>query len=273
MLDLSVLFKRAGQVAAENSPAILTAIGVTGTLTTAYLAAKGALKASEALKEAEEEKRSEFFGDQTDVEGKIVEVEFEGLTTQEKIEATWEHFVPAALSAAMTVAAIICSNRISDRRAAAVASAYSVVKESYGEYQKKTTEKVGPKKAQEIKDEVAEEMARRHPIRTTEIVAPVSGQSLFYDRWSGRYFYSDVESVRGAVNDFNHQLIHETYLSLNEFWEKIRIPSASCGEYLGWTTNNLLEIDTTWITIEGERACVLDFRTLPVVKYDQANSF
>lgn len=265
MFDLSVLFKRAGQVAAENSPAILTAIGVTGTLTTAYLAAKGALKASEALKEAEEAKLAEFQGESPDKTGLP-----DPLTAQEKFEATWEHFVPAALSAAMTVAAIICSNRISDRRTAALASAYSVVKESYGEYQKKTTEKVGPKKAQEIKDEVAEEMVRRHPIRTTEVVAPVSGQVLFYDRWSGRYFYSDVETVRGAVNDFNHQLIHDMYMSLNEFWEKIKLPSTTCGEHLGWTSDNLLETDISWVTIEGERVAFVDFKTLPIAKYDRS---
>lgn len=270
MFDLSVLFKRAGQVAAENSPAILTAIGVTGTLSTAYLAAKGALKAAEALKEAEEERRYEFFGDQTDDEGKIVEVEFQGLTTQEKFEATWEYFVPAALSAAMTVAAIICSNRISDRRTAALASAYSVVKESYSEYQTKTSAKVGPKKAQEIKEEVAAEMVKRHPIRTTEIVAPVSGQVLFLDRWSGRYFYSDVETIRGAVNNFNHQLLGDMYVSLNEFWDMIKLPSTTCGEYLGWSSDRLLETDITWVTVEGERVAFLDFKTLPVAKYDRS---
>ncbi len=268
MFDLSVLFKRAGQVAAENSPAILTAIGVTGTLTTAYLAAKGAVKAAEALKEAEREKLDNRSMDEVP-EGEMYEPK-DILTTQEKFEATWEYFVPAALSAAMTVTAIICSNRISDRRAAAVASAYSVVKESYSEYQNKTAEKVGPKKAAEIKEEVAEEMLRRHPIRTTEIVAPVSGQVLFYDRWSGRYFYNDLESIRGAVNDFNHQLIHDMYVSLNEFWEKINLPSTACGEHLGWTSDSLLEIDITWVTVEGERVAFVDFKTLPVPKYDRA---
>lgn len=264
MFDLSALFKRAGQVAAENSPAILTAIGVTGTLTTAYLAAKGALKAADALKEAEEEKKANL--------GEGFDPDLDGvLTTQEKFEATWEHFVPAALSAAMTVTAIICSNRISDRRTAALASAYSVVKESYTEYQSKTAEKVGPKKAAEIKEEVAAEMVRRHPIRTTEIVAPVSGQVLFYDRWSGRYFYSDVETVRGAVNDFNQQLIHDMYMSLNEFWEKIKLPSTTCGEHLGWTSDNLLETDITWVTIEGERVAFVDFKTLPVPKYYESH--
>jgi hypothetical protein len=269
-MDLSVLFKRAGQVAAENSPAILTAIGVTGTLTTAYLAAKGALKAAEALKEAEEEKRAEHFAHVSDSEGKPTEVEFVGLTTQEKFEATWEYMVPAAMSAAMTVAAIICSNRISDRRTAALASAYSVVKESYTEYQAKTAEKVGPKKAQEIKDDVAAEMVKRHPIRSTEVIMTGGGQVPFYDRWSGRYFYSDIESVRKGVNDFNQQLLHDMYASLNEFWSMIKVPSAACGEYLGWTSDNFLEIDITWVTIEGERVAVVDFKTLPIAKYDRS---
>lgn len=261
MFDLSVLFKRAGQVAAENSPAILTAIGVTGTLTTAYLAAKGALKASEALKEAEAAKRDEPLGED-EVGGS------EGLTTQEKIEVTWEHFVPAAMSAAMTVAAIICSNRISDRRTAALASAYSVVKESYTEYQAKTAEKVGPKKAQEIKDDVAAEMVKRHPIRTTEIIMTGNGATLFFDRWSGRYFSSDIESLRGAVNDFNQQLIHDTYCSLNEFWDRAGLDTTVGGSYLGWNTDQMLEIDISWITLNGERVANVDFRYPPISKYD-----
>jgi hypothetical protein len=268
-MDLSVLFKRAGQVAAENSPAILTAIGVTGTLTTAYLAAKGALKAAEALKEAEEAKTAEFEAESPANRG-LKNVP-EPLTTQEKFEATWEHFVPAAMSAAMTVAAIICSNRISDRRTAALASAYSVVKESYTEYQAKTAEKVGPKKAQEIKDDVAAEMVKRHPIRSTEVIMTGGGQVPFYDRWSGRYFYSDIESVRKGVNDFNQRLLHDMYASLNEFWSMIKVPSAACGEYLGWTSDNFLEIDITWVTIEGERVAVVDFKTLPIAKYDRSS--
>lgn len=267
-MDLSVLFKRAGQVAAENSPAILTAIGVTGTLTTAYLAAKGALKAAEAIKEAEEAKTEEFLGETPEGRNGVTP---EPLTTQEKFEAAWPHMVPAAMSAAMTVAAIICSNRISDRRTAALASAYSVVKESYTEYQAKTAEKVGSKKAQEIKDEVAEEMVRRHPIRTTEVIMTGGGETLFYDRWSGRYFYSDIESIRKAVNDFNQQLIHETFLSINEFWDKIGLDTTTGGSYLGWNTDNMLDVEFTWITLDGQRAAHVDFRHVPISRYDRVH--
>lgn len=261
MFDLSALFKRAGQVAAENSPAILTAIGVTGTLTTAYLAAKGALSAAEALKEAEAEKQEKFGGEGFQ-EGDA------DLTTQEKIEATWQYLAPAAASAAMTVVAIICSNRISDRRTAALASAYSVVKESYTEYQKKTIEKVGPKKAQDIKDDVAAEMIKRHPVKKTEFIMTNIGSNVFFDRWSGRYFSSDVESVRKAVNDFNQMLIHDTYASLNDFWDLAGLPTTVGGSYLGWSTDNLLAIDISWVTIDGERVAHVDFQVPPIAKYD-----
>uniref|UniRef100_A0AAU7GXP3 Uncharacterized protein n=1 Tax=Streptomyces phage Scarif TaxID=3158858 RepID=A0AAU7GXP3_9CAUD len=253
MFDLSALFKRAGKVAAENSPAILTAIGVTGTLTTAYFAAKGAFKAAEVIREAENER--------------CVNNE-ECLTTQEKVEVTWKLYVPAAASAAMTVAAIICANRISERRTAALASAYSVAQNGIKEYREKVVEKVGKKKEQEITDEVAADRIRNAPPSTTEIFIGNGGSTLCYDRWSGRYFAGDIESVRSAVNDFNAKVINETYASLNEFWELVGLPSVTGGSELGWNTDRLLEVDYSWVTVGDDRIVHIDFRTLPIARYD-----
>ena len=60
------------------------------------------------------------------------------------------------------------------------------------------------------------------------------------------------------------------YMSLNEFWDKINLPPTTCGEYLGWTSDALLETDISWVTIEGERVAFVDFKTLPIAKYDRS---
>lgn len=267
-MDLSALFKRAGQVAADNSPAILTAIGVTGTLTTAYLAAKAAFKSVDVLKEAEEDKREHFFGDQTDATGEAVEVEFEGLTTQDQFEAVWSLYVPAAASAALTVAAIICSQRISDRRAAAMASAYSVVEKSYAEYRAKNLAKVGKKKEQEVRDAVAQDLVTDNPPSKSEIILVNNGTVLCLDTHSMRYFTGDMETLRKAENDINWQILNEGNASLTDFWDKIGLAQTKGSDELGWNTDAKFEIEFSTALSDDGRPCItVSFKNTPVPRY------
>lgn len=272
-MDLSALFKRAGQVAAEKSPAILTAIGVTGTLTTAYLAAKAAFASVEVLKEAEENKQAEFLGTalQEVAEGEepvgVTTISPEPLTFEEKFNAVWTLYVPAAASAAMTVTAIICAGRVSDRRAVAMASAYSVVEKNFKEYRAKTASKIGKKKEQEIRDEIAQERVDRHPTSRTETILTKDGTQMCYDPWSDRYFTSDVETIRSAVNDFNAKVINESYASLSEFWHMIGLGPTKNSDRIGWSTDALLDVDYSFPTVNGNPVCYVDFRVEPTTRY------
>lgn len=273
-MDLSALFKRAGQVAADNSPAILTAIGVTGTLSTAYLAAKAAFKSVDVLKKAEEAKKEEFLGSalQEVAEGQepvgVSTISPEPLTTQEQIEAVWSFYVPAVVSGALTITAIICSNRISDRRAAAMASAYSIVEKSYQEYRQKTAAKVGKKKEQDIRAEAAQDRVDAHPASRTTLIITGRGETLCYDTWSDRWFNNDLEAMRKAVNDFNARVINETYASLSDFYELIGISSTRESDTVGWCTDKLLEVSFDGIIDEhGQPGIALDFKVLPNARF------
>ena len=90
-MDLSALFKHAGKVAAENSPAILTAVGATGVFTTAFLAAKAAFASVDILRDAEAAKRDEpLAADETETSVS------EGLTRKEQVGLVWKLYVPAS---------------------------------------------------------------------------------------------------------------------------------------------------------------------------------
>lgn len=249
-MDLSALFKRVGKVAADNSPAILSAIGVTGTLSAAYLAAKGAFQASEVIREAQAEQDEAEQG--------------HPLTTQEKFDLTWKLYVPAAACVVLSATAIICANRISDRRTAALASAYSVVEKSYNEYRTKTTEKVGKKKEQEIRDDIAQDRRDAHPITKTTLVVNSKGDTLCYDMWTDRYFTSDMESLRKAMNDFNQQVINDTYQPLSEWYHLVGLPSTSHSDEIGWDTDKLMDLDFSGTLSEDGTPCIaVDFRVKP----------
>jgi hypothetical protein len=260
MIDLSALFKRAGKVAAKNSPAILTAIGVTGTLSTAVLAAKGAFQASDILREAENTPEPE-----ETVEGEPEKSEF-----VKKAELTWKCYIPAATCAALTVTAIICAQKINDRRTAAIASAYSVVEKSYAEYQAKTREKLGKTKEHNMRSEMAQDHINEDPPAQHMVVVTNQGGTLCKDGWSGQYFMSDMEAIRRAVNEFNHDLINDTYLSLAEFHHKLGIPTTISTERVGYESDRLLEIEPIGALREDGTPCIeIQYRTLPSERFSR----
>ncbi|QAY17166.1 hypothetical protein SEA_MADAMATO_48 [Streptomyces phage Madamato] len=256
-MNFGALFQRAGKVAAENSPAILTAIGVTGTLTTAYLAARGAFKAAEILREEEAVLEKAHQEDPSVERG---ELDFRSM-----FELTFQVYIPAATCAALTVTAIVCANRVSERKAAAIASAYMYAEKNFKEYREKTLQKAGKKKEQEIRDEIVQDRITANPPGQTVLtLASQDGSQLCWDKWTDRYFVSDMESIRKAVNDFNQELINSTYLSLSEFYHLVGLRPTAESDNVGWDTDKLLEVDySAALTDKGVAVIAIDFRNRP----------
>ena len=261
-MDFSALFQRAGKVAANNSPAILTALSVSGAITSVYLAAKGAFQAAEIIREAEDHRNETNAIDG----GDIPEIDF-----KKKAELTWKVYIPAATCLAMTVTATICANRVSERRAAAMASAYAFAEKSFKEYREKTVKKVGKTKEQAIRDEIVQDRIAEHqPSQTVLALAAQQGSVLCWDKWSDRYFVSDMESIRKAVNDFNHELINSTHLSLTEFYHLLGMTPIGNSDDLGWDSNDKVDLHYTSALTKNNVPCLaIEFVTRPNHRYSQ----
>lgn len=274
MFDIGILLKRFGKVAAENSPAILTAVGATGVLTTAYFTGRAAYKSVDVLKEAEEAKEEEFQGQRAaeELEGDIQEetpetqMHAEPLTFQEKAGAVWKLYVPAAASATLTITAIICAARINDRRTAAIASAYSALEKGYSEYRAKNIEKLGKKKEQELRDEIAQDRVNANPPTKVQVQLVGEGNVLCFDEHTGRYFSSDMQSLRRAENDLNFRIRNEDAASLSDYFDALGIKHTTGSDNLGWRDKVEFRITTTVSdTAYGERPCFsIEFSRLPV---------
>lgn len=262
-MDLTPLLKRMGKVAADNSPAILTAIGVTGAVAATYLAAKGGMEAVGLLKMAEEEKKNDL--------GEGFDEELDGkLTFEEKFNATWKCFAPAVGCLVLSATAVICANRVSDRRTAAMASAYSIVKESYGEYRAKNVEKIGKKKEQEVRDEIAQDRRNSHPIDKTTLIVTGKGPTLVYDKWNDRYFTSSRNEIDAAVNELNREINVNGFATMTEFYNLLNVPSVGHSDYLGWSVKQLLEVEFSGtLDKEGEPCLQMEFKAEPDPKFDQ----
>lgn len=252
-MDIGAIVSRARKAAADNTPTILTAIGVTGTIATAILASKASFKAAEVLRTIEENDE-EVVGERFVIE------------SREKFFLTWKLYIPAATTGVVTAACIVTANRVSNRRAAALATAYSISQEAFREYKGKVVEKIGEKKEQAVRDEIAQDHVNANPPGT---VVLVGDEVLCRDAHSGRYFKSDRETIRAAVNDINYQLIHDNYASLTDFWEKIGLTQTANSDELGWNIENgKFDIQFSGALAEDGRPVLeITFRTTPIRSY------
>ena len=235
-----------GNTIDANSPAILTGVGVAGVISTVALAIKGTTNAVYVLTE-EERLRTKF------------------LTQREKLELVWKFYIPTAASSVLTIAAIIGSNHISTRRNAALLSLYSLADTALKEYQEKVIETIGQKKEEKIRDELAKDTLDNNPVEGREVLITGKGNCLFFDTLSGRYFRSDLETVRRVQNDFNELLFNDMFLPLNDLYDMLGLEDTEMGRSTGWDVQNgKLDIQfSAKIATDGEPCIVLSYSVEP----------
>jgi len=244
MLPLGEIMKRFEKLVVDNSPTILTAIGVTGSLTTAYLTGRASFKAAQILSE-----------------------ESPYLEAKEKVQLCWKLYIPAVGTAVLTVAAVIGANRIGSRRAAALAVAYSVSERAFEEYKSKVIERVGEKKEQAIRDEIAQARVDRDPVGNAVIIG--EGRVLCYEDFTGRYFLSDMEAIRKAQNDINQRIITDSYVALSDLYDLLNLPHTSESSEVGWNTDKLLDIRFSAILSEGRPCISVGIQVKPIRNFDR----
>jgi len=244
MNKIERLVRTTGESINKNSPTILTGIGVTGVISTTALAIKGTILAVEVIDDEESYAKRKF-------------------TNREKLELVWKLYLPTAASGIITIAAIVGSNHISSKRNAALMSLYSVADSALKEYQDKVIEMFGEKKEAKVRDEIAQDKLDENPVH--DIIITSKGEHLFFDALSGRYFRSDVETVRRVQNDFNELLFNDMFVPLNEFYDMLGLEGTEMGRNTGWDVQKgKLDIKfSAKIAADGEPCIVLGYSIEP----------
>lgn len=248
MQSPSLMLTRAGKFLTDNSPALLTGVGVAGVVTTVVLTAKASFRAAQILREAET-KRIEETG--------------ELLEPREMVELAWKLYIPPATAAVLTIAAIVFASRIGTRRAAAMTAAYALSEKLFDEYREKIVEKLGDRKEEEARAEIAQERVNANPPPDTLIATGAS--VLCMDAYTGRYFISDMETIRAAINDVNHRILGgDLCVSLTDFYEEIGLERTSMSDDVGWNIDKLLDVHFSSAIVNKKPCLVMDFRTMPI---------
>lgn len=255
-MDLMTITKHLQRVALDNSPAILTAIGVSGVIGTAVLASKATFQAADEL---------DFIG-----KGNPNGIQL--LTKKEIFQRSWKFYIPAAIVGTVSVAAIIGSHSISTRRNAAIMSAFSVLESASREYRERVIEQIGIQKEERIREAVAENHIQNNPVSNSQVIVTGGGDDLCYDTLSGRYFKSSVEKIKRAQNEVNSECLSSMYASQNDFYRKVGLDAIVFGEELGWSFDNLMDIQFTTHLSSDDRPCLaLEYRVAPIRGYHKVN--
>src|SRR4051794_17997306 len=119
-MNVAQIGKMIEKFTSDNAPTILTAVGVVGTVGTAYLTGKATV---DAVKRVEEKK---FIKHLHEPATTTLQKNDE-LSKTDTLKLVWSAYIPPVAAGATTIAAIVFANRISAKRMAALAAGYGIL--------------------------------------------------------------------------------------------------------------------------------------------------
>lgn len=236
----------------DNSTAILTGVGVVGTVSTAVLTGRASIKAYQILENERE----------------TLDPKYDDYDVREKLGMVWPQFIPPVGVGVATITAILMANRISSREAAAMAAAYSLSERAFVEYKEKVVEKLGHGKETKLRDEIAQDRVRATADKQVVLVG--DGEQLCFDTLTGRYFKNSMEGLRKAENDTNFHILNHLCASLSYYYDEVGLKAVDFSDQSGWNANNPLEVQYSAVLAEDGRPCIaIDFTNHPIPGFDR----
>jgi len=208
------------------------------------------------------------------IEKKKEELKKDELTVVETVQTTWKCYLPSIIIFILACLLIIGGQRVSIRRAVAATTACSLYETQLQQYQEAAKEVLGEKKEAEIRTQMARnEVNSRPPMHGEDIISTGRGNALFYDELSKRYFWSDPAFVDKAIQTLNYRMLDEMYISLNDYWSELKLPTTQPGDCLCWRVEDgKIDPGDDVILVEsgpyaGYPCRVLDFYVCPTYSY------
>lgn len=219
-----------------QSPLLLSVASGAGVLTTAYLSARAGYKSAEVIKEQQDGSvttNSDF---------------------KRRVQLTWKLYIPPAGAVGASIACIVASSRVSGRRIAAAQTAASISAAAFEQYRGKVAELFGDGKEQKVRDELAGERVLSNPPPAGIVVT--GNKVICCELFTGRYFESDMETLRRAQNECNARAIREKNCMLTEFYWLVGLDVTSQSGEIGWENWKPMELRFSTVLTPDNRPCL-----------------
>lgn len=155
------------------------------------------------------------------------------------------------------------------RRQAALLGAFTLTEGAFQEYKEQVAEALTKPAKEKLETAISQKHVDENP-PATELLMQADGKVLVLDLFTGRYFRSTRETIMQAQNEINERLITggEMYVSLNEFYAILDLEQSVSGEVLGFSPENLVDINFNSAIAKGGVPCLtIIFRALPTEGY------
>jgi hypothetical protein len=233
--------------AIDNSPGILTGLGIAGAVTSAVLTGRAAYRMGF---DASEQYRDEL------------------PTSKELAKKYYKEFIPGAAVLAGTIVCIVGATTVSSRRTAAITAAFKLSEELAEGYKKKVVETLGAQKHEKMQADLASD--RMEKMGGYENFIILGSEVLFFDSMSGRFFISEVEKINKAVNEINAQVNKYYSASLSDFYDKIGLDTTEFSNSVGWNTDELLEVSFVATLLSNNKPAIqISYNKNPISGYDR----
>lgn len=253
MNKLSRSYNLAALKVKKNSPVILVAVGVVGVVTAGVMACKATTKLDEVMKKHNEQK--EKINDYFELNGPTEE--YTENDHNKDLAITYAHtglelaklYGPSIAVGALSIGAIVWSNRILTKRNVALSAAYTIVSKDFKEYRDRVIERFGKDldrelryniKAKEVEEIVTDEDGNETVVKEVVNTAEVHDYSEFariYD-CGNTGWTKDPETnmlvLKQTERYFNDILKCKGYVFLNEVYEELGFPPTKAGQIVGW---------------------------------------
>lgn len=253
------LAKTSRRFVVKNAPTIFTTLGSIGVVGTTIIGIKATPRALMSLEE-------EFYTLNPDVETALEIPDIVSkFTPLEITRICWRHYAPTAAIGIASIACIIGANSINLKRQAVLAGLYATANKDLKQYKNKVEEVLGVKNKDKVEEAVATENVQNYS--DNNVINNGVGNTLFFDKPSGRFFRHDMNLVKKAEIGVQSRAINEAFSCINDFYFELGLPETSLGDYLGWSMGEHGTAPTLKITPvlnQNDEACMqLDWDVFP----------
>lgn len=272
------LLKIGKEFVTKNSGILLASLAGVSAVSAVLLAIKDTPKVNQMVNKATEEKGEDLNRKETAVI---------------YVKGYWK----TILLTTATLLLIAGNTYIDGRRYAALAGAYALTDGKLKDLKASIKETLGVEDQKKVEDKATEKAIEKNPYNRTydeaeEQFMPqatiqatkCNGLTLFWDDFTGHWFWSTREKIQDAANFCNKMLLKNEYVGLNEFYNELGIETSLLSGMFGWHVDqcsysdyNVIEpnLDSEWGDYtdpsRGGQYGILRFVTEPVYEYERYN--
>lgn len=143
-------------------------------------------------------------------------------------------YMPTIITGSLTIASIVVSCVVNEKRQASLSAACSLVTESFNEYRSKLIDIYGSDADKEVRDAVAREHCNYHAIDFDHPDKKI----LFYEPISHQTFRAYERTVMDAEYHLNRNYVLGGFISVNEYLDFLGLKEIPDGDNAGWSIDS-----------------------------------